>query len=173
MRRALLLVLMILSVAASARAQVAFDRRRDQAVGVTLGLASGSGISYTEILPSAFGYRGALALWKHGDYSFLDVGLSGLRVLSDDGWRRVYLVGSVSYWRRADRVERDVFDDEGNVIQTRVVDDVDDSAGLGLGVGIELPYGERAAVALEGVFTYWANSGDLLPLPQVSLHYHF
>ncbi|HYO45537.1 MAG TPA: hypothetical protein VEY33_02475 [Gemmatimonadota bacterium] len=154
-------------------AQIPLDPSRDQAVGATVGLASGTGISYQEILPSAFGFRVAILAWKNGDSSFLDLGVSGLRVLSDDGRRRVYLVGSIGCWRRSDE-EADVeFDDQGNVVTERVFDDVDDSGALGLGAGVELPLGRSAAVSLEGVFTYWTDSGDLIPVPQASLHWLF
>lgn len=162
-----------LAFATGAAAQVPLDRSRDQGVGATFGLASGTGISYQEILPSAFGYRGAVLAWKKGDSSFFDIGASLLRILSDDGQRRVYLVGSLGYWRRSDEETELEFDDDGNLIAERVFDDVDDSGAVGVGVGVELPFGARAALSLEGVFTYWTDSGDLLPLPQASIHWLF
>jgi hypothetical protein len=103
----------------------------------------------------------------------VDVGVSGLRVLSDDGARRVYLVGSLSYWRRSDEETEPILDDEGNLAGERVFDDDDDSWALGAGVGLETPVGERVALNLEAVFTYWAESGDLLPLPQIAIGYRF
>ncbi|MDX1661766.1 MAG: hypothetical protein R3326_08255 [Gemmatimonadota bacterium] len=168
-----IVVALVLGVAVSAAGQVPFDRERDQGVGVMAGLASGAGVSYREILPSAWGYRATLALWKLSDFSFVDGGISGMRILSDDGSRRVYLVGGASYWRRSDEKTEDVFDDEGNLIDTRTFDDVDDSVGVGVGAGVELPFGERGAFTLEGVFTYWTDTGALLPLPQIGLHYLF
>jgi hypothetical protein len=174
MRAAFLaLVLVPLLRPDAARAQTPFDPDRNQTVGAIAGVASGSGIAYQEILPSAFGFRGALALWKLGDFSFVDVGASGLRILSDDGARRLYLVGSLSYWRRSDEESEPILDDEGNVTGERVFDDVDDSWALGAGVGLEMPIGERVAVNLEAVFTYWVESGDLLPVPQIALGYRF
>jgi hypothetical protein len=173
--RAALLVLALVPLLRfdSARAQTPFDPDRNQTVGAIAGVASGSGIAYQEVLPSAFGFRGALALWKLGDFSFVDVGASGLRVLSDDGARRVYLVGSLSYWRRSDEETEPILDDEGNVAGERVFDDVDDSWAVGAGVGLETPLDERVALNLEAVFTYWAESGDLLPLPQIAIGYRF
>jgi hypothetical protein len=156
-----------------AQAQTPFDPDRDQTIGAVAGVASGSGIAYQEILPSAFGFRGALALWKLGDFSFVDLGASGLRILSDDGGRRVYLLGSLSYWRRSDEESEPIRDDEGNVTGERIRDDVDDSWALGAGVGLELPVGDRVALNLEAAFTYWAESGDLLPLPQIGIGYRF
>jgi len=174
MRAAFLaLVLVPLLRSDPACAQTPFDPDRNQMVGAIAGVASGSGIAYQEILPSAFGFRGALALWKLGDFSFVDVGVSGLRILSDDGARRVYLVGSLSYWRRSDEESEPILDDEGNVSGERIFDDVDDSWALGAGVGLETPVGERVALNLEAVFTYWAESGDLLPLPQIAIGYRF
>ena len=161
------------AIADPASAQIPFDASRNQAVGVTAGLASGTGISYQEILPSALGFRAAILAWKKGDSSFFDVGVSGLRILSDDGRRRVYLVGSMGWWRRSEEETDLEFDDEGNVVTERVFDDVDDSGALGLGAGVELPLGPSAAVSLEAVFTYWTDSGDLIPAPQVSLHWLF
>ena len=173
MRSFLLLVMLAAGVAGSARAQIPFDNGRNQGVGVTVGLASGAGISYQEILPSALGYRAAVLAWKTGDSSFFDIGLSGLRVLSDDGRRRIYLVASMAWWRRSDEETEVEFDDEGNLISERVFDDVDDSGALGMGAGVELPLGPGAAISLEAVFTYWTDSGDLIPAPQASLHWLF
>lgn len=170
---ALALLLVPLLGSAPGSAQTPFDPDRNQTVGVIAGVASGSGIAYQEILPSAFGFRGALALWKLGDYSFVDLGISGLRILSDDAGRRVYLVGSLSYWRQSDEETEPILDDQGNLSGERVFDDTDDSLALGAGVGLEMPVGERVALNLEAVFTYWADSGDLLPLPQIGLGYRF
>ncbi|CAN5849062.1 hypothetical protein BH20GEM1_BH20GEM1_17950 [soil metagenome] len=156
-----------------ATAQIPFDSSRNQAVGATVGLASGTGISYQDILPSALGYRAAILAWKKGDSSFFDVGLSGLRILSDDGSRRVYRVASMFCGRRSEEQAEVEFDDLGNIVTERVFDDVDDSGALGLGAGVELPLGGSAALSLEGVFTYWTDSGDLIPVPQVSLHWLF
>lgn len=169
------LALAIVALAAPdpAAAQIPFDSSRNQAVGATVGLASGTGISYQEILPSALGYRAAVLAWKKGDSSFFDVGISGLRILSDDGRRRVYLVASLGWWRRSDEETEADFDDDGNIVSERVFDDVDDSGALGLGAGVELPLGRSAALSLEGVFTYWTDSGDLIPVPQASLHWLF
>ena len=169
----LLAILVAGALADPASAQIPFDPSRNQAVGVTVGLASATGISYQEILPSAFGFRAAILAWKKGDSSFLDLGVSGLRVLSDDGRRRVYLVGSLGWWRRSDEETEVEFDDEGNVVTERVFDDVDDSGALGVGAGVELPLGGSAAFSLEGVFTYWTDNGNLIPVPQASLHWLF
>ena len=173
MRPLVALLLLLLAAALPAAAQVPLDRSRDQGVGATAGLASGAGISYQEILPSALGFRVALLAWKKGDGSFFDAGASLLRVLSDDGRRRIYLVGSLGYWRRSDEETEVEFDDQGNLIAERVFDDVDDSGAVGAGVGVELPFGASAALSLEGVFTYWTDSGDLLPVPQMSIHWLF
>lgn len=168
-----LLLLLLVTGTPAASGQTRYDTDRNQSVGAMAGAASGAGIMYQEILPSAFGYRGTLLLWKLGDFSFLDIGVSGVRVLSDDGGRRMYLVGGLAYWRRSDEERELLLDDEGNVTGERVFDDEDDSFALGLGVGLETPIGERVAVNLEAAFTYWAESGDLLPLPQIGIGYRF
>lgn len=172
MRPFALLVVPVLLLVTTAAAQVPFDHDRNQGVGATVGLASGAGVSFQEILPSAFGYRAAVLAWKTGGGSFFDIGISGLRILSDDGRRRVYLLASIGWWRRSDEETELEFDDEGNLIREREFDDVDDSGALGVGAGVELPLG-GVALSLEGVFTYWTDSGDLLPAPQISLHWLF
>lgn len=166
-------LVLLFALAVPSAGQVAFDHDRNQAVGATAGLASGAGISYQEIFPNAFGFRGALALWKLGDFSFVDAGISGLRVLNDDGRRRLYLIGGLSYWRSSDEETAEIFDDMRNLVETREFDDVDDSWSAGFGVGIELPLDDRTGFVLEGLFTYWDDTGDLLPLPQVGLHFMF
>ncbi|MGH7563379.1 MAG: hypothetical protein ACREK5_03025 [Gemmatimonadota bacterium] len=170
---ALFVSILLAGAASAASGQTPYDPDRNQTVGALAGAASGAGVMYQEILPSAFGYRGALVLWNLGDFSFFDVGVSGLRVLSDDGRQRMYLVGSLGYWRRSDEEREPLFDDQGNVTGERVFDDIDDSWALGFGVGLETPVGERVAVNLEAAFTYWADSGDLLPLPQIGIGYRF
>jgi hypothetical protein len=154
-------------------AQVPYDEGRNQGIGGTVGVASGAGVSYQEILPSAFGFRGTLFGWKLGGSSFIDLGVSGLRVLSDDGSRRIYLIGGMSYWRWADEDIEEIVDDQGNVVAEREVDDVDNSWSVGVGAGVELPWTTRTVIAFEGLFTYWGKSEDFLPLPQVSIHYQF
>jgi hypothetical protein len=156
-----------------ARAQIAFDPDRNQSIGVTAGLASGAGVSYQEILPTAWGFRGALLGWKLGDSSFIDLGVSGLRILSDDGNRRIYLIGGTSFWRWSDEETVPRFDDEGNVIGERELTDTKKSWGIGAGVGIEMPLAPRTTFSIEGLFTYWTRSEDFLPLPQASIHYQF
>lgn len=171
--RSFALIVLACALVRSAHAQIPFDTSRNQGVGATVGLASGTGISYQEILPSALGYRAVVLAWKKGDGSFVDVGISGLRVLSDDGRRRVYLLGSIGWWRRSEEETELEFDEDGNLISERVFDDIDDSGALGLGAGVELPLGTSASASLEGVFTYWTDSGDLIPAPQVSIHWLF
>lgn len=169
----LLLFVLLATGTPVASGQAPYDTGRNQTVGAMAGAASGAGVMYQEILPSAFGYRGTLLLWKLGDFSFFDIGVSGMRVLSDEGGWRMYLVGGLAYWRRSDEEREPLLDDEGNVTGERVFDDVDDSYALGVGVGLETPIGERVAVNLEAAFTYWAESGDLLPLPQIGIGYRF
>jgi len=173
MRRLFLTTAVLLVFAPVLRAQVPYDTERNQGIGVGAGAASGAGFFYQEILRSGYGYRGALALWKKGDFSFINFGASGLRVLTDDGRRRIWLVASAAYWRSSDEEIEEIFDAVGNLVAERVFDDVDDTWALGLGVGIELPLGDRVGLSLEGVFTYLEDTGDLLPLPQIGLLYQF
>ena len=161
--RTSLLLALLLVAAGAARAQAPFDYQRDQGFGAIVGLASGTGITYQEVLPNALGYRVAFLGWKVGDSSFLNLGFSGMRVLSDEERRRIYVVGSSSWW----------YDSEEKRVEGEEVDDTDDSWAFGLGVGVDLPLGQRGGFTLEGLFTYWTDSGDLLPLPQIGLHYHF
>lgn len=173
MRTTLILALALSAASSPLAAQTSFDPHRNQAIGGMAGLASGSGLSYQEIYPSAYGYRGALALWKAGDSFFLNTGISGLRILTDDGRQRVYLVGGLSYWRHTEETSRPIFDENDNVTGERIFDDVDDSWSMGLGAGIELPVGTRTAISLEALFTYWTQSSNVLPLPQIGLQYQF
>ena len=141
--------------AAALHAQVPFDSHRNQSIGAVAGITTGSGVAYQEILPSAFGYRATIFGWNVGDSEFLDVGLAGLRVLSDDGRSRIYLIAGGSIWRWSD-------DEEDK-----------ESWSAGAGAGVELPLSTRTVVALEGLFTYWDETGDFLPLPQIAVQYLF
>ena len=172
-RISLAAILILVPSAIPALAQVAFDPDRNQSIGVTAGLASGAGVSYQEILPTAWGFRGALFGWKLGDSSFIDIGASGLRILSDDGIRRIYLIAGTSFWRWSDEETVPTFDDEGNVIGERELTETKRSWGIGAGVGIEMPLATRTTFSIEGLFTYWSRSEAFLPLPQASIHYQF
>jgi hypothetical protein len=163
----------LLALAVAARAQVPYDSNRNQGLGGVAGLASGAGVSYQEILPSAFGFRGTLFGWKLGDSSFVDVGASGIRVLSDVGRRRSYRIGGASYWRGSNEETVTEFDEDGNVVGEETIDDVDESWSAGIGAGVELPLAARTVISLEGLFTYWDRTGDFLPLPQIAIHYLF
>ena len=172
-RAAAIAGLLLLVFSLPARAQIPYDPDRNQAMGGSVGLATGAGVSYQEILPSAFGFRGTIFGWKVGGSSFVDLGAAALRVLSDDGRRRIYLIGGASYWRWSDEETVTEFDGAGNVVGEHEVDDVDESWSVGIGAGVELPLSQRAGLALEGLFTYWDHTGDFLPLPQASIHYLF
>src|SRR5688572_1233146 len=172
-RAAAIAGLLFLAPAATAHGQVPFDPNRNQSIGGVAGIATGSGVFYQEILPSALGYRGTIFGWKIGGSSFVDLGVAGLRVLSDDGRRRIYLIGGVSYWRLSDEETVTEFDGNGNVIGESEVDDVDESWAIGAGAGIELPLAQRTDISFEGLFTYWDRTGDFLPLPQIAIHYLF
>jgi hypothetical protein len=172
-RTSLAALLGVVVSAMPARAQIAFDPNRNQAIGATAGLASGAGVSYQEILPTAWGFRGALFGWNLGDSSFIDIGASGLRILSDDGNRRIYLIGGTSFWRWSDEETVPELDDQGNVIGERKLTDTKESWGIGVGVGLEMPLATRTTFAIEGLFTYWSRSEAFLPLPQISIHYQF
>jgi hypothetical protein len=172
-RTSLVAILILVASAIPARAQIIFDPNRNQSIGATAGLASGAGVSYQEILPTAWGFRGALFGWNFGDSSFIDIGASGLRVLSDDGNRRIYLIAGTSFWRWSDEETVPEFDDEGNVIGERQLTDTKESWGIGAGVGIEMPLATRTTFSIEGLFTYWSRSEAFLPLPQASIHYQF
>lgn len=155
MRVTALAAFLVPLLAGPLRGQVPYDPNRNQAIGAVAGVATGAGVSYQEILPSAFGFRGTVLGWKIGDSSFVDVGAAGLRVLSDDGRRRIYLIGGASYWR---------WDDE---------DDEGESWSAGVGAGAEFPLSTRTVITLEGLFTYWDETGDFLPLPQIAVYYLF
>ena len=98
-------------------------------------------------------------------------GIAGL--VRDRDLVQLYLVGGLSYWRHTEETSRPIFDENDNVTGERVFDDVDDSWSIGLGAGIELPVGTRTAISLEALFTYWTQSGNVLPLPQIGLQYQF
>jgi hypothetical protein len=172
-RAAVILSFLFLAPTVSARGQVPYDQDRNQAIGGVAGITTGAGVFYQEILPSAFGYRGTLFGWKIGGSSFVDLGVAGLRVLSDDGRRRIYLIGGVSYWRLSDEETVTEFDENGNVIGESEVDDVDESWAIGAGAGIQLPLAQRTDISFEGLFTYWDRTGAFLPLPQIAIHYLF
>lgn len=173
MRLSILATALVLLAAVSLRAQTPYNNRRNQGIGGSFGLASGAGISYQEILPSAWGFRGALALWKQSDLFFLDIGVSGLRVLDDNGRRRFYLIAATSYWRKAEDEQLEIFDENDNLIGEITVTKVDDSWALGFGVGAEVPLGSSVGLAADAVFTYWSDTGSLLPLPQIAVYYLF
>lgn len=124
-------------------------------LGVSVGPASGIGISFRNHLPSKISYQLIGGIIKSGDKTWATVGGEFQFDLVRATSTRLFFGPSVSYFYSGTA---------GN--------DYVAPFRFGVGVGGELLVQNAINISVEGVFVYFSN-GDIAPMPQVGLHYYF
>jgi hypothetical protein len=125
-------------------------------LGVSVGPASGLGLSFRHHLPSTFSYQIAGGIIKVDDRLLYDVGGELQFDLSRSGSTRFFVAGAVGYYY-AGSSNRNEMAGPGRV---------------GLGLGGEIYSGSGFHGSLELLFTYFSDD-TVLPLPQFGLYYYF
>ena len=124
-------------------------------LGLSVGPASGIGISFRNHLPSKVSYQLVGGIIKAGDQTSASIGGEFQYDLVRGPTTRMYFGPSLSYfYKGTDKNELDA------------------PFRAGMGVGGELSLQQAVHVSLEGAFVYYSN-GDIAPLPQIALHYYF
>ncbi len=136
--------------------QQAEDLGRDvYGLGVSVGPASGIGISFRNHLPSKVSYQIVGGIIRWGGSTSASIGAELQYDLVREKSTRLFFGPSTSYFYNGSG---------GNTF-----------AGpfrLGVGVGGELNVQKAINISLEAVFVYFSN-GDIAPMPQIACHYYF
>lgn len=124
-------------------------------LGISVGPASGIGISFRNHFPSKASFQIVGGIIKSGDKTSASIGAEFQYDLVRAKSTRLFFGPSTSYF----------YSGSGN----------NTFAGpfrLGIGVGGELNVQNAVNISLEGVFVYFSN-GDIAPMPQIACHYYF
>jgi len=124
-------------------------------LGISVGPASGVGISFRDHLPSKISFQIVGGIIKSGDKTSASIGAEFQYDLVRAKSTRLYVGPSTSYFYSGSG---------GNTF--------DGPFRLGIGVGGELNLQTAVNISLEGVFVYFSN-GDIAPMPQIACHYYF
>lgn len=124
-------------------------------LGMSVGPASGVGISFRNHLPSKISYQLVGGIIKSGDKTLASIGAEFQYDLVRGNTTRLHFGPSVSYFYNGTG---------GN--------EFEGPFRAGVGVGGEINVQHAINISLEGVFVYYSN-GDIAPMPQIALHYYF
>ena len=137
-------------------------------IGLSAGLASGSGFSVRIFPQKGFGWQATGVYLRSEDNVRFNLGAESLYILRRDDKTALYLVGGLSYLVRRDDDEVWEYDrsvrDEIKVIKR----DREYGVGVGIGLGGALVV-DQLLMSIELVMTGYHNT--IRPLPQISIHY--
>ena len=125
-------------------------------LGLAVGACSGIGISFRQHFPGLVSYQfigGILKVDTQTSYAF------GAELQYDfvrGAGVRFFAAGALGYYYSGDR--------RGN--------DIEAPGRIGAGIGAEVPIQGGFQISGEMLFTFFSD-GNVLPLPQVSMHYYF
>ena len=124
-------------------------------LGISVGPASGIGISFRDHFPSKISYQIVGGIIKTGGQTSASIGAEFQYDLVRANSTRFFFGPSTSYFYNGSG---------GNSFAAPF--------RLGIGVGGELNVQAAVNISLEGVFVYFSN-GDIAPMPQIACHYYF
>lgn len=148
------------SIAQTTSTEVAHRDRFETAVfgiGLNASLCSGMGVSFKEHLAQLpFAYQLTIGAFKTGSLSLFSGGAEVQYDLSVRDADRLYTLLGFGFYYKGEHKN-----------------DLSSPTRLGLGVGYELGQSGTLSFAFNGMLTYFTETGDILPLPSVSLFYYF
>jgi hypothetical protein len=154
--------LLFIVAAASACSQVAMPESQPDGVsnsvygiGFSCGLASGFGLSFRHHLPGSFSYQLVGGVIKADRKTLGNIGGEMQFDFGRTQSTRFFGAAALGYFYKGEK--------ENSL------------AGpfrAGAGVGIEYQQFRSISIAGELLFTFF-NDGDIVPLPQISMHYYF
>lgn len=158
------------------------------ALGASAGFISGVGFSYREYLTEKIGYKVSTVVYIDNYLNFMNGGLQGIYVLSDNDWMRFYAIAGVAdfNYRRKNTIYDPVPAPTGDVTKDALIKDskpkevleVYNYFNFGGGIGMEIGRSKRnlslsielpLAVGIKDFKTVEYT----LPIPQISLLYNF
>jgi len=124
-------------------------------LGGAFGLGTGMGLSFRHHLPSVVSYQIASGIIKDKKNLIWDIGIEMQFDLMRGESTRFYAGGGAGYYYAGENKN-----------------DLDSPGRFALGIGIESKAREALHFALCLYFTYFSD-GQILPLPQLGVHYYF
>ncbi len=124
-------------------------------VGLSVGVASGFGLSFRHHFPSNFSYQLVGGIIKADEKVSYNIGGALHYDFVRGQSTRFFGGGAMGYFYQGDN---------NNELKTPF--------RLGLGIGGEFRIAEALHFSAELLFTYFSN-GDIIPLPQAGIHYYF
>jgi hypothetical protein len=124
-------------------------------VGISMGSASGFGLSFRHHLPGSFSYQIVGGVIKADKSTLGNIGGEMQIDFVRTPRTRFFGAAALGYFYKGEN---------GN--------DLSSPFRAGAGVGLEYQQFRSIAIGGEILFTFF-NDGDILPLPQVSIHYYF
>lgn len=131
------------------------DTRQVYGIGLSLGLTSGFGLSFRHHLPGTFSYQIVGGVIKADRNTLGNIGGEMQFDFVKTARTRFFGVAAIGYFYKGE--------DENSL------------AGpfrAGAGIGLEYQQFRSISVTGEILFTIF-NDGDIVPLPQISMHYYF
>jgi len=126
-------------------------------VGLHASLTSGLGLSFRQrIAGTAVAYQINGGIIKVGSFLYYDLGAEFQFDLSGSDNDRVYVIGGAGYYYKGD-----------------VSNELKTPTRIGVGLGYEFSLTKQIGVSVGLLIAGFLPSGDILPLPQIGLHYFF
>jgi len=125
-------------------------------IGISVGPVSGIGLSFRHHLPTRFSYQVTGGIIKVDDKLSYAVGGEAQFDFTRKESERFFLVLAAGYYYSGSAGENEL---QG-------------PGRLGLGVGAEVSLGGQVHASGELLFSYFSD-GNVLPLPQIGVHYYF
>lgn len=156
---ATVLVAAALATVAPASAQTLDWNRVDdpmiEALGVHLGLSSGTGLSYKYPLQWWLYAQVTGGIWNSSEHKRHNLGLELQYVLRAQGRDKLFLGAGIGHYYH------------------KSPDWTRDHVNTSFGVGLERLYGERTAVQLEVDFLYQGDEDSVILFPQAGVYFYF
>ena len=125
-------------------------------IGISAGAVSGIGLSFRHHFPARFSYQFTGGIIKADEKLSYAVGGEAQFDFTRKESERFFLALAAGYYYSGKSGENEL----------------DGPLRIGLGVGAEVSLGGQVHASGEVLFSYFSD-GNVLPLPQVGLHYYF
>lgn len=138
-----------------------FYHRQSFGIGVNAGLVSGAGLSGRATFPGGFITQASFFVMTFGQWTHFNIGGEAqYSFIRKPDWRLYSLLGMGFYSSTTSDSAR-----PGNRIANPF--------RLGLGLGYEWFASDQFVVSIGGALTYFPNTSEFLPTPEVGLYWYF
>jgi hypothetical protein len=138
-----------------------FYHRQSFGVGLNAGLVSGAGLAGRATFPGGFVTQAAFFVMTVGQWTHFNIGGEAqYSFIRKPDWRLYSLLGMGFYSSTTNDTTR-----PGNRIANPF--------RLGLGLGYEYFASDQFVISLSGALTYFPNTSEFLPTPEVGMFWYF